>query len=41
MEGIEPHMEAIPDLGEHTYSILAELGFDEKFVARLARQNAI
>jgi itaconate CoA-transferase len=41
MEGVEPRMDIIPSLGQHTRAILAELGFDEKFVARLARENAI
>ncbi len=41
MEGIEPRMDAVPSVGQHTRAILAELGFDEKFIARLESENAI
>ena len=41
MEGVEPRMDAVPSVGQHTRAILCELGFDENFVARLARKNAI
>jgi crotonobetainyl-CoA:carnitine CoA-transferase CaiB-like acyl-CoA transferase len=34
-------MDPIPAVGEHTRAILAELGFDEDFVARLACDEAI
>jgi len=34
MEGVDPVMQAIPALGEHTVSILAELGFDAATIAR-------
>jgi itaconate CoA-transferase len=37
----EPRMDPIPTLGQHTRAILSELGFDEAFVARLARDAAI
>jgi len=35
LDGMEPRMDAVPALGEHTRAILAELGFDEKEVDRL------
>jgi len=41
MEGVEPRMGAIPSVGQHTRAILGELGFNEEFIARLARENAI
>ncbi|MBI2211719.1 MAG: CoA transferase [Deltaproteobacteria bacterium] len=41
MEGVEPRMGAVPSVGQHTRAILGELGFDEEFVARLTRENAI
>ncbi len=41
VEGVEPRMDAVPSVGQHTRAILGELGFDEEFVARLARENAI
>ncbi|HEY0874217.1 MAG TPA: CaiB/BaiF CoA-transferase family protein [Vicinamibacterales bacterium] len=33
MDGLEPRMDTLPALGEHTASILAELGFDPATVA--------
>jgi len=41
MEGTEPVMAPIPDLGEHTDGILAELGYDEDAVAALRRSSAV
>ena len=41
MEGVEPRMGGVPSVGQHTRAILGELGFDEQFIARLARENAI
>lgn len=41
MEGCEPRMDPIPGVGAHTRPILAELGFDEALVARLAGDGAI
>jgi itaconate CoA-transferase len=35
MDGMEPRMDPVPAVGEHTRAILAELGFDEKEVDRL------
>ena len=34
MEGVEPRMDAIPALGQHRESILAELGFDAPTIER-------
>jgi crotonobetainyl-CoA:carnitine CoA-transferase CaiB-like acyl-CoA transferase len=34
-------MDAVPALGQHTASILAELGYDEAAVARLRTAKAI
>ncbi len=33
MEGVEPRMDAIPELGQHTDAILRELGFDSATIA--------
>ena len=41
MQDVEPRMDAIPAVGQHTRAILGELGFDEAFIARLARDKAI
>jgi crotonobetainyl-CoA:carnitine CoA-transferase CaiB-like acyl-CoA transferase len=41
MQGCEPRMDPIPALGEHTQSILNELGYDAAFIARLTRDKAI
>lgn len=41
MPGIEPRMDAIPSVGEHTRPILRELGFDDAFAQRLAADGAI
>jgi itaconate CoA-transferase len=41
MRDVEPRMDAIPRVGEHTQSILRELGFDDGFVARLEADKAI
>jgi len=34
MDGVDPVMGAIPELGQHTESILTELGFDAETIAR-------
>ena len=41
MEGTEPVMAPIPEIGEHTDGILAELGYDEDAVADLRRSSAV
>ena len=33
MDGVEPRVDAVPALGEHTARILAELGFDAATIA--------
>jgi itaconate CoA-transferase len=37
----EPRMEAVPALGEHTESILTQLGYDRQQIARLRAQQVI
>lgn len=41
MEGVDPRMDPVPALGQHTRAILAELGLSAQDVARLADENAI
>jgi itaconate CoA-transferase len=41
MEGTEPVMGPLPDLGEHTDRILTELGYDEDAIADLRRSSAV
>jgi itaconate CoA-transferase len=41
MEGTEPVMAPIPDVGEHTDDILAELGYDEDAVSTLRSSSAV
>ncbi len=41
MNGTEPVMAPIPEVGEHTGKILAELGYDERMIAALRRQRAV
>lgn len=41
MNGAEPVMSPIPEVGEHTGKILTELGYDEDAVATLRRSAAI
>jgi len=41
MQGVEARMDAVPGVGQHTQSILKELGFDQNFIDRLARDQAI
>jgi len=41
MEGTEPVMAPIPDIGEHTDDILAELGYDEDAVSTLRGSSAV
>ncbi|HKG25501.1 MAG TPA: CaiB/BaiF CoA-transferase family protein [Thermomicrobiales bacterium] len=41
LEGFEPRMEAIPDVGQHTDEILRELGYDGAAVTGLRASRAI
>ena len=41
LDGMEPRMDAIPALGEHTERVLRELGFSEPEVQALRRDGAI
>lgn len=41
ISGVEPVMDPIPDLGEHSEQILAELGYDLADIARLRAQKVI
>ncbi|MGI8643902.1 MAG: CaiB/BaiF CoA transferase family protein [Thermomicrobiales bacterium] len=39
LEDMEPRMEAVPDIGEQTDAILAELGYDEKAIEQLRKDG--
>ena len=41
IDGMEPRMDAIPAVGEHTATILTELGYDAAEIGRLAAAGAI
>ena len=41
MNGVEPRMDAIPAIGQHRESILAELGFDAPTIARWKQDGVI
>ena len=41
MEGVEPRMDAIPSIGQHRESILAELGFDPSTVERWIQEGVV
>jgi crotonobetainyl-CoA:carnitine CoA-transferase CaiB-like acyl-CoA transferase len=41
MEGTEPVMAPVPDIGEHTDDILVELGYDEDAVSTLRSSSAV
>jgi crotonobetainyl-CoA:carnitine CoA-transferase CaiB-like acyl-CoA transferase len=41
MKDVEARMDPVPSVGQHTRAILGELGFNDDFVAGLARENAI
>jgi itaconate CoA-transferase len=39
--GVEPRMDAVPDLGQHTEAILGELGFDPRTIAAWRTEGMI
>jgi itaconate CoA-transferase len=41
IEGVTPRMERIPALGEHTDSVLQELGFDASTIEKWRRENIV
>ena len=41
MEGVEPRMDAIPAVGQHTDAILAALGYDDARIAALRQDQVI
>ncbi|MBI4293471.1 MAG: CoA transferase [Betaproteobacteria bacterium] len=41
MEGVEPRMDPVPAVGEHTDAILEELGFDNEETARLRAERVV
>jgi len=41
LSGMEPKMEPIPALGQHTRPLLAELGYAEQEIERFAREGVI
>jgi len=41
LSDFEPRMDAVPALGEHTRSILAELGYDQEAIGRLVSAGTI
>jgi crotonobetainyl-CoA:carnitine CoA-transferase CaiB-like acyl-CoA transferase len=41
MEGVEPVMNAVPSLGQHSQTILEELGFDPDTIARWRKEGTI
>lgn len=40
-DGVEPRMDPIPRIGEHTDAILAELGYSSDAIAALRRDKAV
>jgi itaconate CoA-transferase len=41
LDGVEPRMDPVPALGEHTEAVLHELGYGEESIAGLRAQSAI
>lgn len=39
--GFEPRMDAVPDLGEHSYALLAEVGYSDEEIAELQNEKVI
>jgi formyl-CoA transferase len=41
LDGVEPRMDPVPALGEHTEAVLSELGYSTESIAGLRAQAAI
>ena len=41
LDGVEPRMDPVPALGEHTATVLRELGYTDEAIAGLRAQSAI
>ena len=41
LEGVEPRMDPVPGVGEHTDRILAELGYSSEEIVNLRRESAV
>jgi crotonobetainyl-CoA:carnitine CoA-transferase CaiB-like acyl-CoA transferase len=41
LDGMEPRMDPIPAVGEHTHAILAELGYSDEDIQRMTRDATI
>ena len=41
LDGLEPRMDAVPALGQHTRTVLVELGYGDEDVGRLAAAGAV
>ena len=39
--GVEPRMDAVPDLGEHSAALLVEIGYSEDDIAKLLNEKVI
>ncbi|MDG2341148.1 MAG: CoA transferase, partial [Paracoccaceae bacterium] len=39
--GVEPRMDPVPDLGEHSRALLAEVGYSEDAIAELQKDGVI
>ena len=41
LDGVEPRMDPVPALGEHTDAVLRELGYADESIAGLRAQSVI
>jgi crotonobetainyl-CoA:carnitine CoA-transferase CaiB-like acyl-CoA transferase len=41
MEGVEPRMDPIPEVGEQTAKILGDLGYDQETIEKLREEEGI
>ncbi|MEX2291104.1 MAG: CaiB/BaiF CoA-transferase family protein [Mycobacteriales bacterium] len=41
IHGVDPRMDPVPALGEHTHAILTSLGYDEERITRLRQNGAV